>query len=132
MSADITGDVSYDAFLAPECNGPGDKHPYEIMVWLAALGGLNPIGTAGPTVQIGSSSFVLWSGTNSQTGSQVFSFVAAKTMNTFDGDLMDFFNYLTKNNGVDAGLMLTTVQAGTEVGTGSATFTSSKYSIAGS
>lgn len=129
-SAQITGDVSYDGFLASTCNGPGDPHPYEIMVWLAAIGGLNPIGTAGPTVTIGSQSFVLWSGTNDQTKSQVFSFVATRELNSFDGDLMNFFNYLVQNNGVDAGLLLTSVQAGTEIAVGSSTFTTTKYSIA--
>ena len=128
-SASIVGDVSYDAFLAPVCNGPGDNHPYEIMVWLAALGGLNPIGAAGPSISIGSHSWVLWSGPNQQTGAMVFSFVATEQVNSFDGDLTDFFKYLVKNNGVDGGLLLTTIQAGTEVAVGSSTFITSMYNI---
>ena len=101
------------------------------MVWLAAIGGLNPIGTAGATINIGSQSWVLWSGTNTQTQSQVFSFVATSQVNSFDGDLMDFFKYLVQNNGVDDSLLLTSVQAGTEISVGSSTFTTTKYSIAG-
>ena len=129
----ITADVSYDAFLNPSCDGPGDAHTYEVMVWLAQLGGLNPIGTSTATAQIGSSSWNLWKGTNTQTGTTVFSFVAPSTMNTFNGDLMDFFNYLVQNQGVDAGLMVTTVQAGTEVSVGSGLkFTTSSYSISSS
>ncbi|KAL8821758.1 MAG: hypothetical protein Q9191_007247 [Dirinaria sp. TL-2023a] len=132
-SAQITGDVSYDAFLAPVCNGPGDPHKYEIMVWLAALGGLNPIGSAGPSVQIGGQAWTLWSGPNQQTGATVFSFVAgAGQVGSYSGDLIDFFNYLVQNNGVDASLQLTSVQAGTEVASGQATFTTSKFSIGAS
>lgn len=131
--AQITGDVAYDAFLAPVCNGPGDPHNYEIMVWLAALGGLNPIGTAGPSVQIGGQAWTLWSGTNDQTQTHVFSFVAGGgQLGSYSGDLMGFFNYLVQNNGVDAGLQLTSVQAGTEVASGQATFTTSKFSIGAS
>ena len=59
----------------------------------------------------------------------VFSFLATKQVNNFDGDLMDFLNYLVKNNGADGGLLLTTVQAGTEVAVGNTTFTTSTYNI---
>ena len=46
---------------------------------------------------------------------------------------MDFFDYLVKNNGVDEGLLLTSLQAGTEVAVGSgAKFTTSKFTISGS
>ncbi|MCJ1459516.1 hypothetical protein MMC28_009895 [Mycoblastus sanguinarius] len=133
-SAPITGDVSYDAFLGPTCTGPGGQHTYEVMVWLAQLGGLNPIGTPGTTTaQVGNSSFKLWSGKNTQTGAEVFSFVTSGTVNSFSGDLMDFFDYLVKNNGVDEGLLLTSLQAGTEVAVGSgAKFTTSKFTISGS
>ena len=103
------------------------------MVWLAKLGSLDPIGSPGPSVQIGDSSFTLWTGPNTQTGATVFSFVAAQTIQDFNGDLMDFFNYLVRNKGVDASLHLTSIQAGTEVATGSnAKFTTSQYTISSS
>ncbi|KAI4251884.1 MAG: hypothetical protein L6R42_008200, partial [Xanthoria sp. 1 TBL-2021] len=78
MTTSITGDVAYDAFLNPSCNGPGDKHIYEIMVWLAKLGTLRPIGS--PT---------------SPAGIQ-----------------------LAGHSGVDAGLKMTSMQAGFEVSVG--------------
>lgn len=62
------------------------------MVWLAQLGGLDPIGTQQSKAQIGGSSFNLWSGHN--LGATVYSFVATSQINSFNGDLMDFFNYL--------------------------------------
>jgi len=45
--ASTTGNVSYDAFLGPTYNTPSDHYPYKIMVWLARLGGLAPIGSCG-------------------------------------------------------------------------------------
>ena len=103
------------------------------MVWLAQLGTLNPIGTVQATAQVGGSSYKLYVGPNTSTGATVFSFVAEATTNNYSGDLMDFFNYLVKNNGVDASLYLTSIQAGTEVATGdNAKFTTSKYSISSS
>ncbi|KAI4270514.1 MAG: hypothetical protein L6R38_007113, partial [Xanthoria sp. 2 TBL-2021] len=50
ITTPITGDVTYDAFLNPVCNSPSDKHTYEIMVWLAKLGTLQPIGS--PSIQL--------------------------------------------------------------------------------
>ena len=129
-SADIVGDVSYDAFLGnSSCGGPGDPHTYEIMVWLAQLGGLDPIGSVQATAQIGGSPWDLWVGPNTQTGATVFSFVAKGAKSDYSGDLMDFMDYVVKNNGVDASLFLTSVQAGTEVATGDAKFSTSKYTI---
>ncbi|KAL8716432.1 MAG: hypothetical protein Q9220_000339 [cf. Caloplaca sp. 1 TL-2023] len=130
-SASITGDVAYDAFLNADCNGPGDPHTYEVMIWLAQLGGLNPIGSpTGSPVQVAGSSWTLWKGTNTQTGTTVFSFVTAGgTKNDFNGDLMGFFDYLTQSQGVDGGLKMTSMQAGTEVSVGAGTFTTSGFSI---
>lgn len=130
-STSITGDVSYDAFLATSCDDPGDAHVYEVMVWLATLGGLNPIGTLQSTVQIGGASYNLWSGMNGAT--TVYSFVAATTTNSFKGDLMNFFNYLKDNKGVDTTLNLSSVQAGTEVSIGNAAkFITSRFTISSS
>ncbi|KAL8704419.1 MAG: hypothetical protein Q9201_002410 [Fulgogasparrea decipioides] len=126
----LTGDVAYDAFLNPDCNGPGDKHVYEVMIWLAQLGGLNPIGSpVASDIQLAGSSWKLYKGPNTSTGTEVFSFVADTQKNDFNGDLMDFFNYLIKNQGVDAGLKMTSMQAGTEVSVGEGKFETSKYSI---
>ncbi|KAI4115947.1 MAG: hypothetical protein LQ338_007784 [Usnochroma carphineum] len=131
-STSMTGDVAYDAFLNPTCDGPGDPHTYEVMVWLAQLGGLNPISDGGDPasgIQLAGSSWKLYSGKNQQTGTQVFSFAADTQINDFSGDLMEFFDYLVKSEGVDAGLKMTSMQAGTEVSVGEGTFTTSKFSI---
>ena len=121
-------DVAYDMFLSSSADGDAE---YEIMVWLAALGGAGPISSTGQsiaTTTIGGTSFELWSGKNGNM--QVYSFVASSEAQSFSGDLLEFFQYLEQNQGLQSSLYLTDVQAGTEPFTGSdAEFTTSTYSV---
>ncbi|KAH9987671.1 concanavalin A-like lectin/glucanase domain-containing protein [Xylariaceae sp. FL0662B] len=121
-------DVSYDLWLAPTSGG---TNAYEIMVWLAADGGAGPISSTGSTIAtpaIAGSSWDLYSGANGDT--TVYSFVAQSTVDDFDGDLMEFFTYLTENEGVESNYYITSLQAGTEPFSGEdAVFTTSAYSI---
>ncbi|KAJ5654537.1 hypothetical protein N7490_001540 [Penicillium lividum] len=124
----IVADVSYDMFLAATADGSDE---YEIMVWLAALGGAGPISSTGSaiaTVTIDGVSFKLYSGPNGST--TVYSFVATSTVTSFSGDLLSFFTYLIDNEGLSSSLYLVDVQAGTEPFTGSAELTVSSYSVA--
>ena len=74
--------------------------------------------------------WTLWTGPNTQTNTQVFSFVADTEIRTFEGDLMEFFHYLVQSHGVDAGLKMTTMQAGFEVSVGQGRFDVGEYRIA--
>lgn len=120
--------MSYDLWLAASADGTNE---YEIMVWLAALGGAGPISSTGSaiaTTTIAGSSFSLYSGTNGDT--TVYSFVAESEIESFSGDLMDFFTYLVDNEGVSDSKYITQLQAGTEPFTGTdCVFTTSSYSI---
>ena len=119
-------DVSYDMFTSkdPTATLGGDYHDYEVMVWLAQLGGAapiadhyNPDGTATVTagnVPLAGDSWNLYSGTNKQTGTKVFSFIAVSQVNDFKGDLMDFFHYLEKSQGLPSSQNLVYVAAGME------------------
>lgn len=84
---------------------------FEIMVWLAALGGAGPIsstGSAVATVTVAGTSFKLYSGPNGST-----------TV------------YLINNEGFSSSQYLTTLEAGTEPFTGSdVVLTVSAYSAA--
>lgn len=109
------------------------------MIWVAAFGGLHPIGWTGETGSaiakptIGGTAYSLYKGTNTETGTTVLSFVAASQINDFSGDLMDFMDYLVDNAGVDPALYMTSIQAGTEVANGkNAEFVTSKYTISSS
>ncbi len=126
--SDVVANVAYDLFTSSSAGGDSE---YEIMIWLAALGGAGPISSSGSSiasVTLGGVSWDLWSGPNGNM--QVYSFVASSTTESFSADLIDFINYLVENQGLSNSQYLTEVQAGTEpfVGT-DATLTVSTYSV---
>ncbi|KAJ6080291.1 hypothetical protein N7467_010044 [Penicillium canescens] len=125
-NTNVVADVAYDMFLSSTANG---SEEYEIMVWLAALGGAGPISSTGSaiaTVTINGVSWKLYKGPNGSM--TVYSFVASSTVTNFSGDLLDFFTYLEKNQGLSSSLYLTHVQAGTEPFTGTSDLKVSSYS----
>ncbi|KAF6237932.1 hypothetical protein HO173_004133 [Letharia columbiana] len=140
---DVIGDVAYDAFLGEGCSGTTGQHSYEVMIWLAALGSLGPIGSsddggsafgfAPRNVKISNYDWVLYYGMNDGTNTPVYSFIppAGTQYNSFGGDLMPFFTYLKGINGALSSLFLQSIQAGTEAvnATGPAVFTTLSYSI---
>lgn len=123
----IVADVSYDMFTSSSAEGTNE---YEIMVWLAALGGAGPISSTGSpiaTPSLAGSTWKLYSGPNGDT--TVYSFVAETEVTDFSGDLMDFLNYLVNDEGLSDSQFLTSIGAGTEPFTGSdAVLTVSSYS----
>ena len=86
------------------------------MIWLGALGGAGPISSTGSPVAtptIDGNTWDLYKGPNGDT--TVFSFVAGgKHVESFGGDVMDFLNYLVKNQGLSDSQYLVSVGAGTE------------------
>jgi len=125
----IVADVSYDLFTSSSATG---ANQYEIMIWLAALGGAGPISSTGSPVatpKIGNTTFKLYKGPNGST--TVFSFVATSQVGNFNGDLKAFLSYLTTNQGLPASQYLISVGAGTEPFLGqNAVFSTSAYSCA--
>lgn len=124
----IVADVSYDLFTSSTSTGSNE---YEIMVWLAALGGAGPIsatGSAVATPTIGGVQWKLFSGKNGAT--TVYSFVAVTQQTSFSGDLRSFFTYLISNEGMPSSQYLLSAGAGTEpfVGSG-AVMTVSAFSL---
>lgn len=113
----LLADVSYDAFLFSEASTTG-AHDYEIMIWLSALGGAEPIGYGTPIASptIGDYTWDLYEGTNTEGTNTwtVFSFVAPSEITDFAGDINDFFTYLIDYNGVSSSEYLQTIGAGTE------------------
>ncbi|KAJ5142733.1 uncharacterized protein N7515_001520 [Penicillium bovifimosum] len=125
-TTDIVADVAYDLFLS---STPDGSNEYEIMVWLAALGGAGPISSTGSaiaTVDINGVSWDLFVGPNGSM--TVYSFVAASTVTSFEGDLLEFFKYLENDQGLSSSLYLIDVQAGTEPFTGTADMKTTSYS----
>lgn len=111
------------------------------MVWLGLYGGVSPLSANGypftpiATPTIGGVVFDLAYGLNGNV--KVYSFVAhSHAATNFNGDLLNFYKYLVANyagNGFTNSLVLQSVQAGSEVFTGSsATLTTTGYTIAAS
>lgn len=95
------------------------SNQYEIMIWLAALGGAGPISSTGSAVAtptIGGVKWKLFSGPNGST--TVYSFVAESEQTAYSGDLKAFFTYLESSFSFPKTQYLKSVGAGTEPFTG--------------
>ncbi len=69
------------------------------MIWLAKYGTIQPIGSQIATATIGGQSWAVWYGGSPQ---QTYSFVASGSINSWSGDVMDFFDYLISSHGFPA------------------------------
>lgn len=102
------------------------------MIWLAAIGGAGPISSTSSaiaSVTVAGHEWNLWYGLNGSM--KVYSFVAASEVNSFDGDLLEFYTYLVSSQGFSDAQYITSIGAGTEpfVGT-DAVMATSGYSVA--
>ena len=104
---------------------------YEIMVWLAALGGVQPLSTSGSPIasaNLCGHEFQLSKGSNN--GLTVYSFVAESDIYSFSCDLLEFYDYLEDHEGVSSSQYLQRIHAGSEVFSGSeATFKTYYYTV---
>ncbi|KAF3769762.1 family 12 glycoside hydrolase [Cryphonectria parasitica EP155] len=124
----IDADVAFDTFLSSSCSSTTDE--YEVMIWLAALGGAGPISSTGATIatpSIDGYTWNLWYGLNGAT--KVYSFVAPSEITSFDGNLLSFFDYLVDYEGVSSSSCLIDIQAGTEPFTGTSATLKSNYYV---
>ena len=106
------------------------------MIWLAAYGGLLPLGNQNPPIGTYQDSgsgqtFEIWKGDNGAGGIKtVYSFVPQdKTtqIKNFKGDLSLFLKHLASIDSDFAATSLQAIQAGTEAQSGKGTFTVSNY-----
>ncbi|KAH7345611.1 glycoside hydrolase family 12 protein [Rhizoctonia solani] len=128
-SSSLIADVSYDLWLSNSASGTGSSSTstYEIMVWLSSRGGAGPAGSQVGTVTVGGYSWKLYKGTVSTW--TVYSFVASSEITSYSGDLKGFITYLSSSQGLSTSQYLVGAQAGTEPFVGSATLTTSAYTI---
>ncbi|KAG6812399.1 hypothetical protein H0H92_003080 [Tricholoma furcatifolium] len=135
-SGTVVADVAFDIFTSATSGG---SNANEIMIWLANYNA-GPIsatysssGSAEPIVSgvsIAGKSWNLYFGSNGSNN--VYSFLPASsgtTITSFSADVNLFIKYLTENQGLSSSQYLTTLQAGTEATSGSATLTTSAYSV---
>ena len=127
----LRANVAYDTFLG---TSPTSAQAYEVMIWLGVFGGVSPLSDNGypptpiATSTIGGVAFNLIAGHNGNV--VVYSFVAQSSATSFNGDLLNFYKYLETNYKLSSGQYLQSIQAGTEVFTGSgAKLTTTGYTI---
>ncbi|PFH48574.1 glycoside hydrolase family 12 protein [Amanita thiersii Skay4041] len=133
-SGTIVANVAYDLFTS---SSPGGSNVNEIMIWLANFNAgpisfvYNSDGTPRPVasnVSLASHSWNVYSGSNG--ANNVYTFIPTSgSITSFSGDLNLFLKYLTANQGVSSSQYLKTAQAGTEATSGTATLTTSAYSL---
>ncbi|KAJ6559803.1 glycoside hydrolase family 12 protein [Mycena capillaripes] len=128
-SSDLVGVVSYDLWLSQTAgtSGASASSTFEVMVWLNARGGAQPAGSQIGTATTSLVTWKLFKGTVKTW--TVFSFVAPTEITNFSSDLQPFLTFLTTNQGVASSQFLVQAQAGTEPFVGSATLTTTSYSI---
>ncbi|KAF9240036.1 glycoside hydrolase family 12 protein [Melanogaster broomeanus] len=130
----VVANVAYDLMIS---DTPGGAYLVETMIWLANF-------NAGPVSSVYSSSgqpvpiesdlsiagdtWNLYSGSNG--ANQVYSFLLTSGIITsFSADVYPFLSHLVETHGLDSSQYLTAAQAGTEVTSGTATLTTSAYSL---
>nr|GAT58927.1 glycoside hydrolase family 12 protein [Mycena chlorophos] len=133
-SGTVVADVAYDLFTS---NTAGGSNVNEIMIWMLNSNA-GPIsynysssGQPVPVVSnlsLGGYTWNLYQGSNG--ANVVFSFLPTSTtgITSFSADINLFLKYLTANYNVAGSQYLTTLQAGTEATSGSATLTTKAYS----
>jgi xyloglucan-specific endo-beta-1,4-glucanase len=67
---------------------------------LGRFGNVYPIGTSQGTVNVGGRSWELWYGLNGAM--KVYTFTPPSPINNYNGNMKDFFTYLTNNKGYPA------------------------------
>ncbi|KAH8693329.1 mixed-linked glucanase [Phaeosphaeriaceae sp. PMI808] len=127
-SQSVRCNIAYDLFTSADVNHSTSSGDYELMVWLGRYGNVYPIGSSQGQVNVGGRQWELFYGLNGQM--KVYSFVASSPINSYSGNMKDFFTYLANSKGYPASSQyLTTFQFGTEPFTGGpATMTVSQWS----
>ncbi|KAH7039879.1 xyloglucan-specific endo-beta-1,4-glucanase A [Microdochium trichocladiopsis] len=128
----MVANVAYDLFTSSVPSASSTPQ-YEIMIWLAALGGAGPISSTGSPIATPTIAGIRWNLFKGPNGSMtVFSFVAASGQQpNFSGDLNGFVRYLTSSQGLPASQYLNSLGAGTEPFVGSnAVFRTTAYRAA--
>ncbi|PKY07534.1 endoglucanase I precursor [Aspergillus campestris IBT 28561] len=116
-NTDIRADVAYDLFTAADINHVTYSGDYELMIWLGQYGEVGPIGSVIDSAEVGGQTWDIYNGPNGDMN--VYSFVAAEPVTSFDTDIKEFFTYLTEKQSYPADQQyLLTVQFGTEPFTG--------------
>ncbi|KAF8652901.1 hypothetical protein AX16_004089 [Volvariella volvacea WC 439] len=134
-SSNAVANIAFDLFTSTTVGGADAS---EIMIWLANLRAgpisynWNADGTPRPVatnVSLAGYSWNVYIGSNG--ANVVYSFLLSNggQVTSFSGDLNVFLRYLTSSQGLSSSQYIKTVQGGTEATSGSATLTTSAFSV---
>ncbi|KAI8934074.1 hypothetical protein NX059_008838 [Plenodomus lindquistii] len=130
QTTNVRANVAYDVFTAQDPNHDKSSGDYELMVWLARIGGVYPIGSKIASVTVAGYGWDLYYGLNGAM--KVYSFLPANGAwyYTFSADIKAFYTYLNSNQGFPITTQnLIVFQQGTEAFTGGpAKFSVTSYS----
>ncbi|BBH66349.1 hypothetical protein ACTI_30340 [Actinoplanes sp. OR16] len=119
--------VAYDLWLHDVANPDWQDNPTdEVMVWLYRSGGAGPVGTKQATVTIAGTTWDLYKG---NIGWNVYSFVRTSNTSSAALDLTAFTDDLVARGWLTTSKYLSSVQAGTEIFTGSGRLDTTAYSV---
>lgn len=122
-----TLDVSYDLWLHDIAKPDWTNQPTdEVMVWLYRSGGAGPLGTKQATVSLGGTTWDLYRGT---IGWNVFSFVRTGNTTSSAINLTDFTDDLIRRGWLQRTKYLSSVEAGTEIFTGTGRLDTTAYAV---
>jgi hypothetical protein len=117
-SSDVLN-VAYDLFThSTAMPGYSDNPNEEIMIWLYRGNGAGPIGGRVDTVSVAGTDWDLYQGNNNAWN--VLSFVRTSNTTSAAFNLMDFMNALVSGGYIPSNRYLSSIQAGTEIFSGSA------------
>jgi hypothetical protein len=121
LSGGSNQNVSYDIWVDPAQNPTQPQ--YEIMLWLYH-NGVQPRGAPGPDISIDGTTWTLWYDPSGIT----YTFVRDSNTTSSSLNINDFLQNLENNDGLSRADYLLSVQAGSEVFTGSGELDVSAYS----
>jgi hypothetical protein len=119
-----TFNVAYDLFASTSANPTGDPTD-EIMIWLNRTGGAGPIGGTAAIVNVAGTSWELHTGSNGYWN--VYSFVRQTNTASATLNMMEFLNVLVTRNLMASSKYLLSIEAGTEVFTGTGQLDTDQY-----
>ena len=122
--------ASYDAWIHPTNANPATPGGgVELMIWVNQRD-TTPIGTVGPTVEIGGQSWAVWYGANAGGWSTVSYVRSGNTSSITNLDLLPFFVDAAMRNYTTGSSYLLGVQAGFEIWEQNQSMTTNSYSVA--
>lgn len=127
QSTPNTMNVAYDLWLHTIANPTWEHQPSdEVMIWTYRAGGAGPVGTRQATVTVAGATWDLYRG---NIGWNVYSFVRTSNTQSVAFNVRDFLDNLVNRGWVSSSKYLTSVQAGTEVFTGSGRLDTDAYRV---